>query len=414
MRKITAFYAWQSDTPQEFNRNFIRIALEEAAQRISADSSLNVEILIDSDTEGVLGQPPVTMTILAKIESCDIFVPDLTFVAYTDGGKLIPNPNVLMEYGYALRAKTYTAMMSVMNTAFGPPEKLPFDMGHIRHPIQYDVAPTAKDAERREVRRKLSEKLEQILRLYVKGTQPPAPVPAPFPKAEAQDGPARFRPAGEPIAHRSDVIPFSQGSDNPITMASGSAIWLRLMPTFDPGKKWETYELEKYALRTGSLNLQPFVISSLFKLRAHDGVGICSLMTPNDNETMSVAFAFETGEVWGIDTTLLRYSQTDIPFLEPNFTECLQAYARFLSSLDLQPPYHWIGGITGVKGRRLLVPTQPGHMRIPGWSGPQCLADTIIEEGTYDGEQTPTDALYPFFKAIFAKCGIPRPDYLLR
>lgn len=197
-------------------------------------------------------------------------------------------------------------------------------------------------------------------------------------------------------------------------MALGPAIWLRLMPTFDPGKKWETYELEQHAIRTGSLNLPPFAISSLFKLRAHDGVGICSLVTSNDNETMSAAFAFETGEIWGIDTTLLHYGQNVIPFLEPNYTECLQGYARFLSSLGLQPPYHWIGGITGVKGRRLLVPVQQGYSRVPGWSGPQCLADTIVEEGTYDGEQTPTDALYPLFKAIFAKSGIPRPDYLPR
>src|ERR1700692_3906220 len=105
MRKITIFYAWQSDTPEEFNRHLIRIALNEAAKRISADASLNVEIAIDAGTEGVLGQPPVTETILRKISDCEIFVPDLTFVARTAGGKLITNPNVMTEYGYALRAK---------------------------------------------------------------------------------------------------------------------------------------------------------------------------------------------------------------------------------------------------------------------------------------------------------------------
>jgi hypothetical protein len=186
------------------------------------------------------------------------------------------------------------------------------------------------------------------------------------------------------------------------------------MPALDPGRKWETYELEEHALQTGSLNLAPFVDSSLFKLRADDGIGICSLLGPDERTTTSVAFAFETGEVWSIDTTLLAYSGKDILFLEPYFENRLQAYARFLALLGLKPPYNWICGVSGVKGRRIQFPPQAGSMRIPGWPGRQCLTDTIVEEGTYDGAQTPSSALYPFFKAIFAKCGIPRPDYLPR
>jgi len=55
---------------------------------------------------------------------CDIFVPDVTIVARTEGGKSVPNPNVMYEYGYAWRAKTYVAMIPVMNTAFGLPQEL--------------------------------------------------------------------------------------------------------------------------------------------------------------------------------------------------------------------------------------------------------------------------------------------------
>ena len=54
MRKITAFYAWQSVTPSKVNKEFIRKALDEAAQRINADPSLEVELSIDSDTQGWL------------------------------------------------------------------------------------------------------------------------------------------------------------------------------------------------------------------------------------------------------------------------------------------------------------------------------------------------------------------------
>lgn len=170
MRKITVFYAWQDDTDRRFNHHLIRMAFELAAARINADAALAVNVHVDADTEGVPGWAPVTQTILDKIDSCDIFAPDVTFVCKTASGKLIPNPNVMFESGYAFRARTYKAMMPIMNTAFGPPEKLPFDMGHLRHPITYYVEPTAKNAERRAVRAKLSEEIEQKLRLQIAAT----------------------------------------------------------------------------------------------------------------------------------------------------------------------------------------------------------------------------------------------------
>jgi hypothetical protein len=414
MRKITAFYAWQSDTPEKFNRHLIRIALEEAATRISADSSLQVELRIDYDTEGLPGTPPISDSILAKIVAAEIFIPDVTFVARTDGGKLVPNPNVMTEYGYALRAKTHSAMMPVMNIFFGPPEALPFDMGHLRHPHQYNIDPSAGDGERRQARQGISEKLECALRLQIAATTVPPPPPKLFARAEPKDGPARFRSPGEPIGNHWDSFPFRQGSDQPISMASGPAIWLRLMPAVDPGRTWESYELDPHILQTGSLDLAPFCDSGIHKLRAHDGVAICSLLSPQSRETMSLAFLFETGEIWSVDTAVLHYSQNSIPFLEAYYEERLQDYTRLLAGLGMNPPYRWIAGTTGVKDRHLQVPVRQGYMRIPGWEGPKCLMETISEEGSYDGKQTPTSALLPFFKLIFAKCGMPRPDHLPR
>jgi hypothetical protein len=170
MRKLTAFYAWQSDIPRDVNQDLIEIALKDAAKRITEDPSLGVELQVDSDTQGVPGTPPITDTILKKIESCDMFIPDVTFVARTEEGKYIPNPNVMAEFGYALRAKTHSAIVTVMNTAFGPPEKLPFDMGHLRHPIQYSLETAESDSLRRTVRADLSRKIEGKLRLQIAAT----------------------------------------------------------------------------------------------------------------------------------------------------------------------------------------------------------------------------------------------------
>jgi hypothetical protein len=164
VKEFVVFYAWQSDTDQRLNRHLIRIALELAAKKLSADERLGVRVRIDSDTEGVLGHVPVADTILKKIAVCDAFVPDLTFVARSDGGKFIPNANVMLEYGYALRARTHFVMMPVMNIAHGHAKELPFDMGHLRYPTLYDLPSTASNAERRAARRELAGKFEPILR----------------------------------------------------------------------------------------------------------------------------------------------------------------------------------------------------------------------------------------------------------
>ena len=109
-------------------------------------------------------------------------------------------------------------------------------------------------------------------------------------------------------------------------------------------------------------------------------------------ETTSVAFAFETGEVWSLDTTLLAFDNSGLLIGESQkvYTERLLSYARFLTCLGTTPPYHWIGGITGAKGRHLRIPVPPGRMAIPTLTGPECLSENIIMEGNYDGKQTPS------------------------
>jgi hypothetical protein len=103
VREFIVFYAWQSDRPERFNRYLIRFALNLAAQNISADPTVGIRIRIDADTEDVHGHCPVTETTLKKIAVCDAFLPDLTFVAATEAGKLIPKSllqNTLSEVNF--------------------------------------------------------------------------------------------------------------------------------------------------------------------------------------------------------------------------------------------------------------------------------------------------------------------------
>lgn len=165
MGPVRIFYSWQADREAKLCRDFIRRALDAAASALTTD--LGTPVMIDSDTSGVPGTPPVTQTILTKIDGCDLFVADLSFIGRADSGKRLPNPNVMAEYGYARRAKGNERILLLMNSAFGPPEDLPFDLRHLRHPTRYEAPSDIEDAERRRMRDALGLRLEGYLRSMI-------------------------------------------------------------------------------------------------------------------------------------------------------------------------------------------------------------------------------------------------------
>lgn len=112
MRKLVVFYSWQSDRNRKVCKDLIRSALDMAARRLNEEVCPGADVRIDADTQGIVGTPPVTETILEKIDACDVFVPDVSFVAATEDGKLVPNANVMIEYGYALKSKSPTRISS--------------------------------------------------------------------------------------------------------------------------------------------------------------------------------------------------------------------------------------------------------------------------------------------------------------
>jgi len=63
----------------------------------------------------------------------------------TRGARGCPNPNVLIELGYAAKALGWDRLILVLNTAYGPPDELPFDLKHRRFPLTYSVTSQTKD-----------------------------------------------------------------------------------------------------------------------------------------------------------------------------------------------------------------------------------------------------------------------------
>jgi len=125
----TIFYSWQSDLPPRINRNFIENALKKAVKSICNDVSIEAEPKVDQATRGVPGAPEIFNTILEKIESCEIFVCDVSIINSGTKARPCPNPNVLIELGYALKKLGWDRIIMLFNKAFGDPKNdSPFDI----------------------------------------------------------------------------------------------------------------------------------------------------------------------------------------------------------------------------------------------------------------------------------------------
>jgi hypothetical protein len=192
----------------------------------------------------------------------------------------------------------------------------------------------------------------------------------------------------------------------------GPAMWLRLMPKTAPERNWSATDLLNCATRSGNLSLQPFVWNILHYLRAEDGFGTYSFSPYRDSSTTSVAFAFEAGEVWSVDSSLFIDSQNRIFFhtIAKVFIARLKNYGVFLQNLGLEPPFDWIAGLEGVKGWRLQVPPPPNHVSL--FPGNTCLTEIITARGIYDLKRSSAITLRPFFDQIFRKCSTQFPDHL--
>lgn len=135
--KFYIFYSWQTDVPG--NRSFIDKKIKKAVQEILEMPEMHsVEIMHDDSTKNRSGSPSIVDTIHEKINICDVFIADVTPITSIEGkgedgrDKLIPNPNVMTEAGFALRAIGDKRIVLLMNEDKGKIEDLPFDIRHRR------------------------------------------------------------------------------------------------------------------------------------------------------------------------------------------------------------------------------------------------------------------------------------------
>jgi len=166
----TLFYSWQSDTASNANRSFIRSALEGAVGKVSAAVAVEDAPRVDSGMEGIAGSPEVAAVMFEKIRDSGVVVGDVSLVgaiARHDGSsKRTPNPNVLLELGYAAAILGWGRVIGVMNEHFGSAFEQPFDLRNRRFPIRYSLdpaEPSGRDAALSRLTNDLAGALEAVV-----------------------------------------------------------------------------------------------------------------------------------------------------------------------------------------------------------------------------------------------------------
>jgi hypothetical protein len=419
-KRLTVFYSWQCDTPSKLNRNFIESALHEALKRLHSDAKLenalrDTKVELDKDTKGVAGSPPIAETILRKIEECAVFVADFTFVGVskteladsTETPRQFPNPNVLIEYGYALRCHSHTALIGVMNTAFGTPdaESLPFNIRHFRRPIAYHLADSSAADKNDQYERLVGTLVDAIGLILSHHSSTKIPVERFVPQQPTTNAAVFFE-------RTSDLFGDRSGS---FTVPNGAKAYLRLYPSVVVAPIDSQLEARNLANQG---NLWPLgrVSGCGFDRNIF---GAIAFEHPDDGKVFHFTQLFLSREIWGVDSRVLNADhirmqqqlglQDDSKRYIPNgyigeyFVKALLNYMAFARMhLQLSPPLRIEAGLTGIKGYSLAI--KVGH-----FIG-KALQDTIIWQSEIVAYEKPAwEILSPFFDRIWDNCGHQRP-----
>ena len=156
----TIFYSWQNDLDGKTHRYFIEKCLKKALTDLEKDAAIYMSY--DRDTKGINGSPDITATIFDKIDKCVLFVCDVSIVNSNAEGRKMPNPNVLVELGYAASKLGWDRIICLFDGNTGDIEDLPFDLRQKR------VTPFYPDREN-ELSRVSKILGANIADLYVKG-----------------------------------------------------------------------------------------------------------------------------------------------------------------------------------------------------------------------------------------------------
>ena len=372
------FYAWQSDRPNNLCRSFIRRALDEAKKQLEGDldiqDAVRGEVVVDQDTQDVPGSPPITETIFRKIRECNAFIADLTPTFTGQNKRIAPNPNVLIEYGYALHALGDQRIIGVFNEAFGKPDELPFDLRHRRWPIRYRAHEDDTEEARREERQRLARELARAIRSIIKTLAESRSSGLTGAASTAVDTPAAFPVTAHQAAYAhlaargvTDQFPW----DEPLVqLDSGTRIGLREAPTIflnlrshKAGRQLDNASVQRIA-RASLRPLADNRSDGRSLARSRHGAVVYASSGTSPPVALTASILARDGSLSGIDRFHLRMNgseQRTDPYVPTVAVEeiLMDGLANFMSvaehQLNLELPLDVAVGLEGVEGFMLAI-----------------------------------------------------------
>ena len=356
----TIFWSWQDDLPASSNREFIReclaIAVKQVGDALDVDDSDRVDL--DHDTKGAQGMVDISQTILKKIRASAVMVADVTPIGKTNRGKPLPNPNVMVELGYAMNAIGFERIIPVLNNAHGSTDTLPFDIRN-RRILTYALSTDATKNERKAKREALIRELVAAIKKNISEVRNERSATADFKVADSDSETAGLWQAKWPIEH---FGPFNMRAKvNPVQV---SRAWLRVIP---------------HSFPKGIPPISAFYkLPDSARLRAPMEVGPCDfgfvtywiskLENGNPREAYNLAaFLEETGEVWMSDGRVFydhdNSKRIDYDNLLSNWARGLDNAMACLDELKASKLRRAIVGIEGLKNSFWRVGYQPAPSR---------------------------------------------------
>ncbi|POR49334.1 hypothetical protein [Bosea psychrotolerans] len=329
---MKVFWSWQSDRPAKYCRDVVQTALQRALDALSDELELEPsEAELDHDTKGEAGMAAIADTILQKIEQAGVFVGDITSAGRSESGRELPNPNVLIELGWAWAHLSHENIILVANKFYGPSshEKLPFDIRHRRAAILYSLAKGADDAAIEAATAKLTEDLKSALRksldswLVGKSNDP-----GPSGTAARSGDPSVWFEADQLLQHQ----PFHGGNGlQDVEPEEGRRSYVRIVPERFSNGIPASAKVHAGSATSGLRPLGPHTSGDgglnpdgVLRYGADDG------SNPTVTRTATQWFR-ETGELWTFDTKRLN----DGTFYIAHFlTDVASFLVRGLSTLS--------------------------------------------------------------------------------
>lgn len=294
----TIFWSWQSDTPHRETRDVIHEALKKAVIQLSAELEEAARVEVDQGAQGVVGMEIIAEEILRKIESAFAFVCDITSVAkisHADFDKYIPNPNVMLELGYARCALGPKRLIPVFNSAFGPGrhEHLPFDLRHMSGCIKFDLpedAPTEHFRRARDtLQRQFFDRLSAMIKLDDTSTPSKLAWREPSPTV-----PSMWNDGSPTLA-----VNARYGGRVDLALAPAPHIYVRLMPSEFVGVT------DPHTNNPAGLDqlLRPIVCGNSLQGGSASLGKVCYSPIDNGTATKSIARWYrDNGELWAISS----------------------------------------------------------------------------------------------------------------